>query len=183
MNTASGKKKINIMTPEKKQLNLQMRDIYYNPLISEEHTFDAESLSAFIEEACEFAYRHFKDEETFYEDDLFEYENRIYTVGLRLMIGLKKYYPHLKKEPLLIETIYKVLSNENYRNGRGSFILVLWENLLDDAFLYIAEPSLTCLGCNRGHTQLGIVGLKELQTCRGHSRYLIPFHWVAHSWL
>ena len=33
------------------------------------------------------------------------------------------------------------------------------------------------------HTRLGIVGLKESQTCRGHSQYLTPFHWVAHSWL
>ena len=110
---------------------------YEKRLISPDHNFNEDTLCEWILEACEFAFDNFKEKDTFAFEYLYEY--RVATVGLRLMMGLKKFYPQLKSSQKVVDTILSVIENEKYSGGRHDFILVLWENRLDIPFIQIVQ--------------------------------------------
>ena len=122
---------------ENKKIIVEKMIAYEKRLISPDHNFNEDMLCAWILEACEFAFDNFKEKDTFAFEYLYEY--RVATVGLRLMMGLKKFYPQLKSSQKVVDTILAVIENEKYGGGRHDFILVLWENRLDIPFIQIAQ--------------------------------------------
>ena len=108
---------------------------YQNELISENHNFNEDTLSEWVLEACEFAFDNFKEEDYFYDGYNYKFEVRVSTIGMRLMSGLKRIYPHLKMSEQVIHTICTILDTDKYANGRDGFILALWENKLDTIFI------------------------------------------------
>ena len=111
---------------ENKKIIVEKMIAYEKRLISPDHNFNEDTLCAWILEACEFAFDNFKEKDAFAFEYLYEY--RVATVGLRLMMGLKKFYPQLKSYQKVVDTILAVIENEKYGGGRHDFVLVLWEN-------------------------------------------------------
>lgn len=122
---------------ENKKIIVEKMIAYEKRLINPDHNFNEDTLCAWILEACEFAFDNFKEKDAFLYEYLYEY--RVATVGLRLMMGLKKFYPQLKSSQKVVDTILSVIENEKYGGGRHDFILVLWENRLDIPFIQIAQ--------------------------------------------
>jgi len=86
---------------------------YENRLISEEHDFNEDSLSEWVLEACEFTFDNFKEKDHFYDGYNYKFEVRVSTIGMRLMSGLKKIYPHLKTSEKILHTICTIIDTEN----------------------------------------------------------------------
>ena len=122
---------------ENKKIIVEKMIAYEKRLISPDHNFNEDTLCAWILEACEFAFDNFKEKDTFVFEYMYEY--RVATVGLRLMMGLKKFYPQLKSSKKVVDTILAVIENEKYGGGRHDFVLVLWENRLDIPFIQIVQ--------------------------------------------
>lgn len=126
------------MNQEKNLINQKMSE-FQEKLISEDNEFNENSLSAWLLEACEFAYENYQIKDDFYEGYEYQFEAEISTVGLRLMAGLKEIYPNLKNSKSVINTIFDILNTSKYSSGRDGFILALWQNKLDKEFIYAIQ--------------------------------------------
>lgn len=86
---------------------------------------------AIVNTLIAYAVTHLTDEETVCEGYDYQYEYDICDIGLRLDAFFQK-KPVLKKSKLLQDFIIALIDHEDYRNGRDSFIYLLYRLKMDD---------------------------------------------------
>jgi hypothetical protein len=87
--------------------------------------------------AIDYAYDNFKEQETVYKGFLFQYEPEIENIALGIEAHLQKNTAN-KKSSLIKQFVLDIINNQKYGRGRSGFLFLLYNLKMDKDLINIA---------------------------------------------